>query len=118
MWCVISLVVLGFDLVTRLTSSSSPTPNPTTHHRLIVCVNMPDSEFEDDLGDEVEPPLDNDCCSLDLHADRSDEQNFIIDIDSIQAHGIGVADINKLKSNGFYTVAVRNEPTIIFKGTH
>lgn len=110
--------MLGFDLVTRLTSSSSPTFNPPPASSLIVCVNMPDSEFEDDLGDEVESALFIDCRSLDLQADRSDEQNFIIDIDSIQAHGIGVADINKLKSNGFYTVAVRNEPTIIFKGTH
>ncbi|KAL1990413.1 hypothetical protein VTN49DRAFT_6252 [Thermomyces lanuginosus] len=32
--------------------------------------------------------------------------DFIVDIDSIQAHGIGVADINKLKASGFYTVAV------------
>lgn len=30
-----------------------------------------------------------------------------MDIDSIQAHGIGAADITKLKANGFYTVAVR-----------
>lgn len=33
-------------------------------------------------------------------------QNFILDIDGIQAHGIGAADITKLKANGFYTVAV------------
>ncbi|CAG7917355.1 unnamed protein product [Penicillium olsonii] len=30
---------------------------------------------------------------------------FIVDIDTIQSHGIGAADITKLKSNGFYTVA-------------
>ncbi|KAJ5180819.1 Meiotic recombination protein dmc1 [Penicillium capsulatum] len=30
-------------------------------------------------------------------------QDFIIDIDDIQAHGIGAADITKLKANGFYT---------------
>jgi meiotic recombination protein DMC1 len=30
-----------------------------------------------------------------------------VDIDGIQAHGIGAADITKLKANGFYTVAVR-----------
>jgi meiotic recombination protein DMC1 len=32
-------------------------------------------------------------------------QNFILDIDGIQAHGIGAADITKLKANGFYTIA-------------
>lgn len=30
-----------------------------------------------------------------------------MDIDGIQAHGIGAADITKLKASGFYTVAVR-----------
>ncbi|RMJ23812.1 meiotic recombination protein Dmc1, partial [Aspergillus sp. HF37] len=30
---------------------------------------------------------------------------FIVDIDSIQSHGIGAADITKLKANGYYTVA-------------
>jgi hypothetical protein len=34
------------------------------------------------------------------------QQAFIVDIDSIQTHGIGAADITKLKANGFYTVAV------------
>lgn len=29
-----------------------------------------------------------------------------MDIDGIQAHSIGAADIAKLKANGFYTVAV------------
>lgn len=33
-----------------------------------------------------------------------------MDIDGIQAHGIGAADITKLKANGFYTVAVRINP--------
>jgi hypothetical protein len=33
-------------------------------------------------------------------------QDFILDIDGIQAHGIGAADITKLKANGFYTIAV------------
>ncbi|THC98737.1 hypothetical protein EYZ11_001800 [Aspergillus tanneri] len=42
-------------------------------------------------------------------SDTSDEFNddgdaFIVDVDSIQAHGIGAADITKLKANGFYTV--------------
>lgn len=35
-----------------------------------------------------------------------DDEDFILDIDGIQAHGIGAADITKLKANGFYTVAV------------
>ncbi|KAI9754767.1 MAG: Meiotic recombination protein dmc1 [Chaenotheca gracillima] len=34
-----------------------------------------------------------------------DEESFIVDIDSIQAHGIGAADITKLKANGYYTTA-------------
>ncbi|KAJ5177433.1 uncharacterized protein N7500_000132 [Penicillium coprophilum] len=34
-----------------------------------------------------------------------DDESFILDIDGIQAHGIGAADITKLKANGFYTVA-------------
>ncbi|KAL2824764.1 Rad51-domain-containing protein [Aspergillus cavernicola] len=41
-------------------------------------------------------------------SDASDEfgdDDFIIDIDCIQAHGIGAADITKLKANGFYTIA-------------
>ncbi|XHG09121.1 Meiotic recombination protein dmc1 [Aspergillus wentii] len=33
------------------------------------------------------------------------EDDFIVDIDGIQAHGISAADITKLKANGFYTVA-------------
>jgi RNA polymerase subunit RPABC4/transcription elongation factor Spt4 len=33
-------------------------------------------------------------------------QDFIVDIDTIQSHGIGAADITKLKVNGYYTVAV------------
>ncbi|CAG8063667.1 unnamed protein product [Penicillium salamii] len=35
----------------------------------------------------------------------NDDEAFIVDIDIIQSHGIGAADITKLKSNGFYTVA-------------
>ncbi|MCJ1343996.1 Meiotic recombination protein dmc1, partial [Peltigera leucophlebia] len=34
-----------------------------------------------------------------------DDEDFIIDIDSIQAHGVGAADITKLKTNGYYTIA-------------
>ena len=33
------------------------------------------------------------------------QDGFIVDIDAIQAHGIGAVDIAKLKSNGFYTIA-------------
>ncbi|KAL2832277.1 Rad51-domain-containing protein [Aspergillus pseudoustus] len=50
---------------------------------------MPASEASDDFGD--------DGCS--------GQKNFIVDIDSIQAYGIGAADITKLKANGFYTIA-------------
>jgi hypothetical protein len=34
------------------------------------------------------------------------QDGFIVDIDAIQAHGIGAADIGKLKANGYYTIAV------------
>ncbi|KAJ5109752.1 Meiotic recombination protein dmc1 [Penicillium argentinense] len=37
--------------------------------------------------------------------DDFNEENFIVDIDTIQSHGIGAADITKLKANGYYTVA-------------
>ncbi|KAJ5810570.1 Meiotic recombination protein dmc1 [Penicillium pulvis] len=37
--------------------------------------------------------------------DEFDVEDFIVDIDGIQSHGIGAADINKLKANGYYTVA-------------
>ncbi|MCJ1257148.1 Meiotic recombination protein dmc1 [Lignoscripta atroalba] len=37
--------------------------------------------------------------------DDVDDEEFIVDIDGIQAHGIGAADITKLKANGYYTVA-------------
>ena len=32
------------------------------------------------------------------------QDGFIVDIDAIQAHGIGAVDISKLKSNGYYTI--------------
>lgn len=41
-----------------------------------------------------------------ITGDDFDEEDFIVDIDSIQAHGVGAADITKLKANGYYTVAV------------
>ncbi|KAI9771188.1 MAG: Meiotic recombination protein dmc1 [Geoglossum simile] len=34
-----------------------------------------------------------------------DDEGFIVDIDSIQSHGVGAADITKLKNNGYYTTA-------------
>jgi hypothetical protein len=33
------------------------------------------------------------------------QDSFIVDIDTIQAHGIGAVDIAKLKANGYYTIA-------------
>jgi meiotic recombination protein DMC1 len=33
------------------------------------------------------------------------QEGFIVDIDTIQAHGIGAVDISKLKANGYYTIA-------------
>ncbi|KAK0509178.1 hypothetical protein JMJ35_008549 [Cladonia borealis] len=39
-----------------------------------------------------------------IPGDDSDD-DFIVDIDGIQAHGVGAADITKLKANGYYTVA-------------
>ncbi|KAK4691065.1 meiotic recombination protein DMC1, partial [Lecanoromycetidae sp. Uapishka_2] len=39
-----------------------------------------------------------------IAGDESDD-DFIVDIDGIQAHGVGAADISKLKANGYYTVA-------------
>jgi hypothetical protein len=40
------------------------------------------------------------------------QDGFIVDIDAIQAHGIGAVDISKLKTSGYYTIAVRF-PTIL-----
>lgn len=38
-------------------------------------------------------------------SDDSGEEGFIVDIDAIQAHGIGAVDITKLKNSGYYTIA-------------
>ena len=38
-------------------------------------------------------------------SDESSEEGFIVDIDAIQAHGIGAVDITKLKNSGYYTIA-------------
>ncbi|KAH7086316.1 meiotic recombination protein-like protein dmc1 [Paraphoma chrysanthemicola] len=37
--------------------------------------------------------------------DSANDDGLIVDIDAIQAHGIGAVDIAKLKANGYYTVA-------------
>lgn len=71
---------------------------------------MPDSDSGDEFNDEVQsishPKLSISPSSSNTLNFSSTTQNFIVDIDSIQAHGIGAADITKLKANGFYTVAV------------
>ncbi|KAI9670026.1 MAG: Meiotic recombination protein dmc1 [Alyxoria varia] len=33
------------------------------------------------------------------------DEAFIVDIDTLQSHGIGAADITKLKANGYFTIA-------------
>jgi hypothetical protein len=42
---------------------------------------------------------------LPIVADFLRKDGFIVDIDAIQAHGIGAVDIAKLKANGYYTIA-------------
>ncbi|KAL1612652.1 carboxymethylenebutenolidase [Paraconiothyrium brasiliense] len=37
--------------------------------------------------------------------ESGNDEGFIVDIDAIQAHGIGAVDIAKLKANGYYTIA-------------
>ncbi|KAF2493899.1 Rad51-domain-containing protein [Lophium mytilinum] len=37
--------------------------------------------------------------------DSLNDDGFIVDIDAIQAHGIGAVDISKLKTSGYYTIA-------------
>jgi hypothetical protein len=41
----------------------------------------------------------------DTHLTHCTQDSFIVDIDAIQAHGIGAVDIAKLKANGYYTIA-------------
>jgi hypothetical protein len=62
----------------------------------------PSSVASDDSG--------NDVCSGALHTaverlTLCSQDSFIVDIDAIQAHGIGAVDIAKLKANGYYTIA-------------
>ena len=40
-----------------------------------------------------------------VHSTHNAQDSFIVDIDAIQAHGIGAVDIAKLKANGYYTIA-------------
>ncbi|KAH9880597.1 hypothetical protein IAQ61_000891 [Plenodomus lingam] len=37
--------------------------------------------------------------------ESNNDDGFIVDVDAIQAHGIGAVDIAKLKANGYYTIA-------------
>ena len=34
------------------------------------------------------------------------QENFIVDVDTLQSHGIGQADVQKLKANSIHTIAV------------
>ncbi|MCJ1309469.1 Meiotic recombination protein dmc1 [Agyrium rufum] len=68
---------------------------------------MPASTIADDLEDEVGWEK---CLTLGNGQQSANHrylrpQEFIVDIDGIQAHGVGAADITKLKANGYYTVA-------------
>lgn len=65
---------------------------------------MPGSNSDNEFGDEVQ----SSCLVSRLHWLMRLKRDFIVDIDTIQAHGIGAADITKLKANGFHTVAVRD----------
>ncbi|KAF2401844.1 Rad51-domain-containing protein [Trichodelitschia bisporula] len=44
-------------------------------------------------------------------SDDLEDDGFIVDIDTLQAHGIGAVDINKLKANGYYTIAAVHAAT-------
>ncbi|KAE9975573.1 carboxymethylenebutenolidase [Venturia inaequalis] len=46
--------------------------------------------------------------------DDVDEDNHIVDVDALQAHGIGAVDISKLKNNGYYTIAVSDALADVF----
>ena len=39
-----------------------------------------------------------------IDVDDTNDEDFIVDIDSLQAHGINVADLKKLKSAGICTI--------------
>jgi hypothetical protein len=62
----------------------------------------PSSVASDDSGNDVGPS------TLHIafeHLSHRTQDSFIVDIDAIQAHGIGAVDIAKLKANGYYTIA-------------
>ncbi|KAI6888169.1 Meiotic recombination protein [Hortaea werneckii] len=40
-----------------------------------------------------------------VSSDDDGEENFIVDVDTLQSHGIGQADIQKLKANSIHTIA-------------
>jgi meiotic recombination protein DMC1 len=62
----------------------------------------PSSVASDDSGNDVTSNFRR----LGLYpADSLRKDSFIVDIDAIQAHGIGAVDIAKLKANGYYTIA-------------
>ena len=50
-------------------------------------------------------------CLLTLLDDLIYNKDFILDIDGIQSHGVGAADITKLKANGYFTVTVGSRAT-------
>lgn len=64
-------------------------------------IMAPSSVASDDSGNDViQRHL---SCAFLTNSLRQD--GFIVDIDTIQAHGIGAVDIAKLKANGYYTIA-------------
>jgi len=63
----------------------------------------PSSVASDDSGNDVRAI--NYCAGATGVIDLITQDSFIVDIDAIQAHGIGAVDIAKLKANGYYTIA-------------
>jgi predicted flap endonuclease-1-like 5' DNA nuclease len=64
----------------------------------------PSSVASDDSGD-VSAAVPLLFADDDWLTDWLQQDGFIVDIDAIQAHGIGAVDIAKLKANGYYTIA-------------
>jgi meiotic recombination protein DMC1 len=62
----------------------------------------PSSVASDDSGNDVTCSFHRLCLNS---TDTLQKDGFIVDIDAIQAHGIGAVDIAKLKANGYYTIA-------------
>jgi len=63
----------------------------------------PSSVASDDSGNDVRAI--NHFAGARGVIDLITQDSFIVDIDAIQAHGIGAVDIAKLKANGYYTIA-------------